>query len=173
MTAEMACDCRHLKSQHAGETYACRNCPCKRYTPDIQGASLERDLDELEATDPAEAERDELRSANIRNLGLIDRRNVELRLVTAERDRFVAAADKLQYEWLDLKAELYGVRTSLAEQAAMVEDLQASLAARTGQLRSSRASLDLAQAELASARTELEQLRSRLQNPTTQGDLPV
>lgn len=39
MTAEMLCDCTHRKWGHAGGTYACWDCGCKRYTPNIQQAA--------------------------------------------------------------------------------------------------------------------------------------
>lgn len=46
MTAALPCICTHLKPRHAGETYACRDCPCKRYEMDLQAApATEADLD--------------------------------------------------------------------------------------------------------------------------------
>lgn len=48
MTVEMLCDCTHRKWGHAGGTYACWDCGCKRYTPDIQKAA--RDHAEGEST---------------------------------------------------------------------------------------------------------------------------
>lgn len=53
MTAALPCVCTHLKPRHAGETYACRDCDCKRFEMDLQATPLERDLEELEASDPA------------------------------------------------------------------------------------------------------------------------
>ena len=46
MTAALPCVCTHLKPRHAGETFACRDCPCKRYEMDLQAApATEADLD--------------------------------------------------------------------------------------------------------------------------------
>lgn len=55
MTAEMLCDCTHRKWGHAGGTYACWDCGCKRYTPDIQKAARDHADGAPEALDPTAA----------------------------------------------------------------------------------------------------------------------
>jgi chromosome segregation ATPase len=79
-----------------------------------------------------------------------------------------AALRRAEQERDEARAELFGVRASLAELADEVEDLKATLAMRTGQLMASRrhvqqadAERDLARAEVESARQELDALRAR------------
>jgi hypothetical protein len=134
VTAEMPCDCKHPKVQHAGATYACRDCPCKRYTPDIQQAALDSSLKcpcgPFRPGDPSDAHS----VVHIAWLHRLEYRvpdgestSARLRRVEQERDGLVQVVEQLSDDVLKLAA-----------------------------------ALKLAQAELASARAELEQLRGDL-----------
>lgn len=69
----------------------------------------------------------------------------DLTKALAERDRFIAAADKLHGEWLDLKADLARVEGERDTAETWARTLNGALIA--------------ARAELASARQELARLR--------------
>jgi chromosome segregation ATPase len=190
----MLCDCTHPKGEHAGLTYACWGCDCKRYTPDIQAASLAHDLAELEATDPSVAEAaarlDEATAAILARAETMPTESTaaQLRRVEQERDELRAdlnemAARKVRMQG-DLDAQLAEAREQLAHaivRARKVDPLRAELASALAELTSARGDRDsfLAErnhlvtvtqglrAELASARAELGQLRAQLAERST------
>jgi chromosome segregation ATPase len=101
------------------------------------------------------------------------RLTLELDATAVARDQALDQADDAELECSELRgeleivlnernlarAEVSGVRASLAELADEVEDLNGTLAMRTGQLKAATRERDLARAELASARQELDAIR--------------
>jgi hypothetical protein len=79
-----------------------------------------------------------------------------------ERDRFIAAADKLHGEWLDLKADLAQVRLLWAEESARLKT----------ERNDARRERDLARAEVATASKEVKALRAEVARlkPNREGD---
>lgn len=94
----------------------------------------------------------------------------DLTRVTAERDRFIAAADKLHGEWLDLKAELRRVEQERDEARQLLGQVQSGAAAlaevaleRRRERNNAWRERDLARAELATASKEVRLLRAARQ----------
>ncbi len=108
---------------------------CRELHHDVRPRQAPWPPSTLERARQAERERDQLRE--------------DLAKAEQERDRFIAAADKLHGEWLDLKAEL-------AAESRRVAQLQVLLA------EAARAR-DLAIAEVATASKEVRTLRAARQ----------
>lgn len=89
--------------------------------------------------------------------------SARLRRVEQELAEALQAASDADAAAEIARDELLGVRAALAEQAALVEDLQATLAVRTGQLTGARVGVDFLRAELTSAQSELNRLRAARQ----------
>jgi hypothetical protein len=146
------CECPHTKDAHAGGTYACRYCDCKRYTPDIQAASKRFNTGEgcevpnsggwcvATGTDcvaacqmsPSVATRGESTSARLRR---VEQERGELLSIVARIGDALSPTGERPQEAL----------------GTLVADVEAFVALH-----------DVTEAELVSARAELQQLRAQL-----------
>lgn len=182
MTAALPCVCAHLKPRHAGETYACRDCECRRYEPNLQAAALDEDTAAIlvkAGTMPtgstsaevrhAEQEMDVVRGSLTELAALYDSATAETARVEQERDELRAALDNLPcgdcWGLGVIPAEAFGCDADGAperdEEAPCPEgcEIPAWLRAERNDAADDARRADLAEAELASATAELERLR--------------
>lgn len=95
------CRCGHPASQHRGGTYACRDCGCHRYEPDIAGVALAQTESTSARLARVTAERDELAQ--------------QLRAVNDERTAALAAVVRVRRARDIAEAERDQAKQSLAE----------------------------------------------------------
>lgn len=158
MTTEYVCECTHQPGDHRGRAYACRDCDCSRYAPDIQRASnaagldrLERGLAELEATDPA------VREASQR----LDQVTASIVSANQQRDAARTGQPKSVRDRAALAATtLAATRKLLIERTAQLAEAQARRDQATENAAQWMRATYTARAELASANTELDLLRA-------------
>lgn len=150
MTAALPCVCTHLKPRHAGETYACRDCGCKRYEMDLQAApatDADLDLDALleRVRKQGAAENAEFQRVHGHCLGR------EAKLI----GKVVEARD----DAASLRRSLAAANSDRGAAGTELAHTRAELAETFRKAGHAAVRFNAVRAELASARAELERLR--------------